>query len=178
MLEAVLTPATSLLERLAFVRQLGLEPKPLLRLLLIECQCNHDLLDCLTLEDHTPQDTPGLIAFARLLESRVLEAVLGTPDLSLKAFNELKGVQLAFPGEDDARAAPDLDFKSVASQLRSLYVRARTVQRLAELRSTALVGNPQESVRAIHFRTRLRNLRNAYETVGTALRVHLQKDAA
>lgn len=181
MIDAVIGTVGSVFERLTVVRQLGIDTTPLLRLFLIECECNAALLRCLSLDEPSvPQDSATVVAAARQLDFRALEAVLGTGDTGSKTFKVLKGVQLEFADENDDDR-PDWPIQSVpkaaADRLRSLYVRVLTVRRLAELVEECRPHGTGLGLRPVRFKTRLKNLREAYFRLQEPLRLHLGDDA-
>ncbi len=172
----------TLLGRSAFVRHLGLEERPLLRLFLIECESNVSLLACLRLDDEDmEQSGKSSWKIAESLESSVLEAVLGTDDLASKAFKYLKKIPLLTSdagAEADSQKQPDKDSDcSVSEKLRRLYVNSAAVKIAAKI--SLEVEDPFASgMRKIQFKTRLRNLDHVYREIAKSLRIHLEQDAA
>lgn len=172
----------TVLSRFSVVRQLGIDNTPLRRLFLIECECNLSLIDCLRLEDkEAGQSGPAYWKIASSLETEVLEAILGSGDEESKVFKSLKSVPLLSPdaGEqaDEELREDDDDGQFISEKLRRLYVNAFAVRTAA--RVFLEIDDPIISgMRELRFRTRLKNLRQAYIKIAKGLRDKLGKDAA
>lgn len=182
LLSVAATRALSVLERHAFVRQLGLDKRPLQRLLLVECECNLALLACLRLDEpETPQCDNALLSVGSRLQTDVLEAVLGAGDLGSKVFRSLKNVPL-MPDDTNGAAEDDLQVGAMArgkvsEKLRRLYVSAFAVRSAAAFYLEFAESRPA-SLRELRFKTRLRNLRAVYVGVSQGLYSELGDDAA
>jgi hypothetical protein len=175
---SVLNAAGSVFGRLAFVRQIGIETTPLLRMFLIECEYNLALVACVRLDDVSmSQSDRAYMEIARRLETKALEAVLGSTDAGSKAFKALGGIEIIQQEEeaDEPRLAsvgvvtvPP----SVGERLRRLYVNTSVVRVAAEIH-LELPPHAASGLRNIQFRTRLRNLVASFRTVAESLRAEL-----
>jgi len=178
---SVLSAAGSVFGRLAFVRQIGIETTPLLRMFLVECECNLALMACVRLDDNSvSQSDRAYLEVARRLETKALEAVLGITDAGSKAFKTLAGIEIVQQEEEmdepHASAGAVTVPLSVAERLRRLYVNTSVVRVAAEI-LLELPPNAASGLRNIQFRTRLRNLVASLRTIAESLRAELLRDA-
>jgi hypothetical protein len=178
---SVLSAAGSVFSRLAFVRQIGIETAPLLRMFLIECEYNLALVACVRLDEGSvSQSDRAYLEVARRLETKALEAVLGSTDAGSKAFKALGSIEIVQQEEETGEPLASVGAvtvpPSVAERLRRLYVNTSAVRVAAEI-LLQLPPDAAAGLRNIQFRTRLRNLVASFRTVAESLRADLLRDA-
>ena len=167
---------TSLLESVAWYRQLKLPVDAVLRSLQAECESNLSLLRLVRLDDGDsayPQDDPAYIDVALQLRWDALRLVMGGDDLGDRVSSELRRVQFALPDDMEAPIIPDtiVEPENVEDRVRRLAVAVASARVAAELlRANHSRPNPSAALRNIRLRQRLQNLNAAYQAIADALR--------
>lgn len=176
-----LLPYQDILKNFGPYRRLWVETEALQRSLLVECERNSSLIDCLELDKPGIDNrTPAFLAVAAALEVDVLGAVFDQSDLSVKAFGQLKNFNV---GEDEglssgkvlSRSAGDLRIRPLTS-LRRLCVRAQTVKTLGSLLPVAPDHACPDGWKDVQVKQRLRTLKSDYLRLARSIRKLLGSD--
>jgi hypothetical protein len=166
-------PGWSLIKRTKWFREAWLDTSTIKHLVVVECRKNLSILDPLCLDDDSmAQDASAFVAVAKRLEYAAIEILLATDDKAKKTLRELQGLELQHEeaesdGESSNPRQGGQTTKSVGELLIRLYIRMHSLRVLGEILGSR--DGPKTGIRKIHFRTRLKNVREALVMVTKSL---------